>query len=58
MDAIIPTSDFFDQSTIAALLDYDPLVQNYRSYFAPLTNRSKREACLKEPPMFNHNSQA
>ncbi len=31
---MIPSSDLFDQSTIAALLDHDPLVQDYRAFFS------------------------
>lgn len=58
VDAIILTSDFFDQSTIATLLDQDLLVQDYRSFFALLTNRSQREAYLKESSTFNSNAQA
>ena len=33
---MIPTSDLFDQSTMVALLDHDPLVQDYRAFFALL----------------------
>lgn len=33
---MIPSSALFDQSTIAALLNYDPLVQQYRALFALL----------------------
>ena len=33
---MIPTSDLFDQSTMAALLDHDPVVQDYRAFFALL----------------------
>ncbi len=33
---MIPTSDLFDQSTLAALLEHDPLVQDYRAFFALL----------------------
>ncbi len=31
---MIPVSDLFDQSTLAALLEHDPLVQDYRAFFA------------------------
>ena len=31
---MIPASALFDQSTMAALLAYDPLVQDYRAFFA------------------------
>jgi hypothetical protein len=31
---MIPASDLFDQSTMAALLEHDPLVQDYRAFFA------------------------
>lgn len=31
---MIPASAVFDQSTIAALLDHDPLIANYRAFFA------------------------
>ncbi len=31
---MIPTSRLFDQSIISALLDHDPLVQEYRTFFA------------------------
>ena len=31
---MIPASALFDQSTMAALLEYDPLVQDYRAFFA------------------------
>lgn len=31
---MIPTSSLFDQSTISALLDHDPLVQDYRAFFS------------------------
>jgi hypothetical protein len=33
---MIPASCLFDQSTIAALLDHDPLVQEYRAFFSQL----------------------
>ena len=33
---MIPTSTLFDQSTIAALLDHDPLIADYRAFFALL----------------------
>jgi len=33
---MIPTSARFDQSTMTALLEYDPLVQDYRTFFALL----------------------
>lgn len=33
---MIPASHVFDQSTIAALLDHDPLVAEYRAFFALL----------------------
>jgi hypothetical protein len=33
---MIPASCLFDRSTIAALLDHDPLVQEYRMFFASL----------------------
>lgn len=33
---MIPASDRFDQSTIAALLDADPLIQEYRAFFSLL----------------------
>jgi hypothetical protein len=33
---MIPTSDLFDQSVITALLDHDPLVQDYRAFFSLL----------------------
>jgi hypothetical protein len=33
---MIPSSDLFDQSTLARLLDYDPLVQDYQAFFALL----------------------
>ena len=33
---MIPASHLFDQSTLAALLEYDPLVQDYRAFFALL----------------------
>jgi hypothetical protein len=33
---MIPASPLFDQSTLAALLAYDPLVQDYRAFFALL----------------------
>jgi len=33
---MIPTSVLFDQSTLSALLDHDPLVQEYRAFFALL----------------------
>ncbi len=33
---MIPASSLFDQSTIAALLDHDPLVQDYRAFFSLL----------------------
>ena len=31
---MIPSSDLFDQSVLTALLDHDPLVQQYRAFFA------------------------
>src|SRR2546427_8291541 len=31
---MIPSSHLFDQSTISALLEHDPLVQDYRAFFA------------------------
>src|SRR5436309_14055 len=31
---MIPASTLFDQSTISALLEHDPLVQDYRAFFA------------------------
>ena len=31
---MIPSSPFFDQSTMTALLDHDPLLQQYRAFFA------------------------
>jgi hypothetical protein len=33
---MIPASDLFDQSTMTALLEHDPLVQDYRTFFALL----------------------
>ena len=33
---MIPASDLFDQSTMAALLEHDPVVQDYRAFFALL----------------------
>ena len=33
---MIPTSERFDQSTMTALLELDPLVQDYRAFFALL----------------------
>ena len=33
---MIPTSAVFDQSTLTALLDHDPLVADYRAFFASL----------------------
>jgi hypothetical protein len=33
---MIPASSLFDQSTIAALLDHDPIVQDYRAFFSLL----------------------
>ena len=33
---MIPTSHLFDQSIIAAQLDHDPLIQDYRAFFALL----------------------
>ena len=33
---MIPSSALFDQSTIAALLDHDPLIQDYRAFFSLL----------------------
>ena len=33
---MIPASHLFDQSTLAALLEYDPVVQDYRAFFALL----------------------
>ena len=33
---MIPTSDLFDQSTLTALLDHDPLVADYRAFFSLL----------------------
>ena len=31
---MIPASELFDQSTITALLEHDPLVQDYRTFFS------------------------
>jgi hypothetical protein len=31
---MIPVSAIFDQSTLHLLLDYDPVVQRYRAFFA------------------------
>src|SRR5258708_29540565 len=33
---MIPASSLFDQPTMAALLDHDPLVQDYRAFFSLL----------------------
>jgi hypothetical protein len=33
---MIPSSSVFDQSTLTALLEYDPVVQDYRAFFALL----------------------
>ena len=33
---MIPTSAVFDQSTMAALLEHDPLAQDYRAFFSLL----------------------
>jgi hypothetical protein len=33
---MIPTSALFDQSTLAALLDHDPVVTDYRAFFSSL----------------------
>src|SRR6266851_4674645 len=33
---MIPASHLFDQSTMAALLEHEPLVQDYRDFFASL----------------------
>ncbi len=32
---MIPSSVVFDQSILAALLEYDAVVQDYRGFFAP-----------------------
>ena len=33
---MIPASHLFDQSTLAALLEHDPVVQDYRAFFVLL----------------------
>ena len=33
---MIPASDYFDQSTMVALLNLDPVVQDSRAFFALL----------------------
>ena len=33
---MIPASSLFDQPTLAALLDHDPVVDEYRSFFSLL----------------------
>jgi hypothetical protein len=33
---MIPTSALFDQSVLAALLDHDPLIAEYRAFFSLL----------------------
>src|SRR5947209_2967707 len=33
---MIPTSHLFDQSTMTALLDHDPLITDYRAFFSLL----------------------
>ncbi len=33
---MIPTSDLFDQSTLTSLLEHDPLIADYRAFFALL----------------------
>ena len=46
---MIPSSAVFDQSTIAALLDHDPLIADYRAFFA-LLNWSVVEAWEAQRP--------
>lgn len=49
---MIPASSLFDQSTLAALLDVDPLVADYRAFFAQvdwsvvLRWHAQRSACV------------
>ena len=33
---MIPSSDIFDQSTLARMLAYDPVVQDYQAFFVLL----------------------
>ena len=44
---MIPTSSLFDQSTLATLLEHDPLVQDYRAFFALLDRSVVERWCCQ-----------
>ena len=51
---MIPASDRFDQSTIATLLEHDPLVSDYRTFFSlldwSLLQRCHQHSCARGRP--------
>src|SRR5260370_26696766 len=47
---MIPASDLFDQSTMAALLEHDPVVQDYRAFFALLDWSTIEQWQNQRPP--------
>src|SRR5260221_7086573 len=47
---MIPASDLFDQSTMAALLEHDPVVQDYRAFFALLDWSTIEQWANQRPP--------
>src|SRR5437899_2379696 len=54
--AMIPVSRLFDQTTLATLLDLDPVVQDYRQFFAlldwSLVEQWERQQSLhRRPPL-------
>ena len=47
---MIPASDLFDQFTMAALLEHDPVVQDYRAFFALLDWSTVEQWQNQRPP--------
>lgn len=43
---MISASDLLDQSTIATLLDHDPLVQDDRTFFSLLDSSTVSQLCI------------
>jgi hypothetical protein len=58
---MIPVSSVFDQSTLQALLDHDPLVTDYRSFFSLLDwslveQWEARQSTHRRPPLHSQSS--
>jgi hypothetical protein len=53
---MVPSSVFFDQSTLARLVEYDAVVQEYRALFAlfdwhPSSTSGTRRLCASVQPI-------